>query len=105
MACMAGVYTVDRNMRTAQEIVDALFHIPTREERHPVDAPRTNPRYFAALTKHDEQGNVIGKTAEDQAQQWLTTNTLRRHQRGQEIVVLHDGQRSLWKKCQEYQKD
>ncbi|MFN7889015.1 MAG: hypothetical protein ACK5OC_01880 [Pirellula sp.] len=105
MACMAGDYTVDRNMRTAQEIVDALFHIPTREERHPVDVPRTNPRYFAALTKHDEHGNVIGKTAEDQAQQWLTTNTLRRHQHGQEIVVLHDGQRSLWKKCEEYQKD
>lgn len=28
MACMAGLYTVDRNVRSAQEIIDALFRVP-----------------------------------------------------------------------------
>ena len=64
-----------------------------------------NPRYFAALTKQDQDGKTIGKTAEEQAQRWLTANTMRRHSKGQEIVVMHDGQRSLWNVSHEYQKD
>lgn len=105
MACMAGVYSVNRNVRTAQEVVDALFRDVAKEAKSEVDAPRTNPRYFASLTKHDQEGNIVGKTAEEQAQQWLTTNTLRRHRKGQEILVMHDGQRSLWNLSEEYQKD
>ena len=105
MACMAGVYTVDPNVRTAQEVIDALFRVVKKEEEPGVDAPRMNPRYFAALTKHDQDGKTIGKTAEEQAQRWLTANTIRRHSKGQEIVVMHDGQRSLWNMSHEYQKD
>ena len=105
MACIAGVYTVDRNVRTAQEIIDALFHDVPKQEKSEVDAPRMNPRYFASLTKHDQDGKTVGKTAEEQAQQWLTANTMRRHRKGQEILVMHDGQRSLWNLSQEYQKD
>ena len=104
MACMAGVFTVDRNVRSAQEIVDALFRDVTKEGKSEVDARRTNPRYFASLTKHDQDGKPIGKTAEEQAQQWLTANTLRRHREGQEILIMHDGQRSLWNLSQEYQR-
>ena len=102
---MAGVYTVDRNVRSAQEIIDALFRTVTKEEKSDVDARRMNPRYFAALTKHDQDGKPVGKTAEEQAQQWLTANTIRRHRRDQEIVVMHDGQRSLWNLSHKYQKD
>jgi hypothetical protein len=105
MACIAGVYTVDRNARTAQEIIDALFHDVPKQEKSEVDAPRMNPRYFASLTKHDQDGKTVGKTAEEQSQQWLTANTMRRHRKGQEILVMHDGQRSLWNLSQEYQKD
>ena len=79
MACMAGVYTVDRNVRTAQEVIDALFHEPKSVEPTKSEVKAKNPRYFGALTKHDSDGNVIGKSAEEQAQQWLTANTLRRH--------------------------
>ena len=104
MACMAGVFTVDRNVRSAQEIVDALFRDVTKEGKSEVDVRRTNPRYFASLTKHDQDGKPIGKTAEEQAQQWLTANTLRRHREGQEILIMHDGQRSLWNLSQEYQR-
>jgi hypothetical protein len=49
MACMAGVYTVDRNMRTAQEIVDALFHIPIREERQSRRCSTNQPPLFRSV--------------------------------------------------------
>jgi hypothetical protein len=104
MACMAGVYTVDRNVRTAQEVIDALFREPKSVEPTKSEVKAKNPRYFGAMTKHDSYGNVIGKSAEEQAQQWLTANTLRRHCDGQEIVVMHDGQPSLWNVAQEYQQ-
>lgn len=104
MACMAGVFSVDRNVRNAQEIVDALFRDTTKQEKSGADAKRVNPRYFASLTKHDKDGNQIGKAAEEQAQQWLTTNTLRRHREGQEILIMHDGQRSLWNLSRAYQQ-
>jgi hypothetical protein len=67
MLCIAGVYTVDRNVRTATEIIDALFHDPNSGETNRPEAKPKNPRYFGALTKHDSNGNVIGKSAEKQA--------------------------------------
>ena len=103
MACMAGLYTVDRNIRSAQEIIDALFRVPLEKDGRRVDNPPKNPRYFATMTKHDEDGKVVGKSAEEQAQQWMTTNTIRRHRADQEIVEMHDGQPSLWNISRKYQ--
>ena len=88
MACMAGLYTVDRNIRSPQEIIDALFRVPLENKEERVDNRPQNPRYFASMTKHDQNGNVLGKCAEEQAQQWMTTNTLRRHRRDQDIVAI-----------------
>jgi hypothetical protein len=48
------------------------------------------------MTKHDSMGKTIGLTAEEKAQQWMTVNTMRRYKRGQTIVVMYDGQPSLW---------
>ena len=104
MACMAGLYTVDRNIRSPQEIIDALFRVPLENKEERVDNRPQNPRYFASMTKHDQNGNVLGKSAEEQAQQWMTTNTLRRHRRDQDIVVMHDGQPSLWNCSRSFQE-
>jgi len=104
MACMAGVYSVDRNPRTPGQILDLLFHshdYPALEGK----APRPkNPRYFARLTMVDAVGKQVGKSGEEQSQQWMTASTIRRRRRGQTLVVMHDGQPSLWeneKKLQE----
>lgn len=104
MACIAGVYTVPKNPRTAHQIIDALFRIPPSSKQERVDVKPRNPRYFASITKHDTQGTVVGSTAEEQAQQWMTTNTIRRHRENQKIVVMHDGQKSLWKCEETYQQ-
>lgn len=96
MACMAGVYTVPKNPRTPKQIIDALFRVPSQNREERIDVSPRNPRYFAAITKHDSMGKTIGLTAEEKAQQWMTVNTMRRYKRGQTIVVMHDGQPSLW---------
>jgi hypothetical protein len=105
MACMAGIYTVPRSVRTPQQVIDALFRIPMVKKEDRVDDHPRNPRYFAAMTKYDSSGNVIGKTAEEAAQQWMTANTIRRHKTGQPIIVMHDGQKSLWNCAHTYQPD
>lgn len=104
MACMAGIYTVPANPRTPLQIINALFRIPTPDKRDRIDPGPCNPRYFAAITQHDSQGNTVGLSAEEQAQQWMTTNTIRRHKPGQKIVILHDGQPSLWRCEAAYQQ-
>jgi hypothetical protein len=96
MACMAGVYTVPKNPRSPKQIIDSLFRIPPQNKEERIDATPRNPRYFAAITRHDSTGKTIGLTAEEKAQQWMTMNTIRRHHSGQTIVVMHDGQPSLW---------
>ncbi len=104
MAWMAGVYTVPKNVRTFQEIIDALFRVPraTKEER--IDMAPRNPRYFASMTRYDSRGEVIERTAEEQAQQWMTANTIRRHGPNQAMVVMHDGQHSLRNHAIQYQE-
>ena len=77
MACMAGVYTIDKNPRTPEQVLDLLFHSKDAEPLVGKPPRPANPRYFARLTMVDGQGKQIGKSAEEQAQQWMTSNTIR----------------------------
>lgn len=104
MACMAGVYTIDKNPRTPEQVLDLLFHSKDAEPLVGKPPRPANPRYFARLTMVDGQGKQIGKSAEEQAQQWMTSNTIRRHEQGKTIVVMHDGQPSLWEQSVNYQE-
>ena len=52
----------------------------------------------------DAQGKQIGLSAEEQAQQWLTANAMRRRVLGQTLIVMHDGQTSLWERDSDYQE-
>jgi len=104
MACMAGVYTIDRNPRTPEQILDLLFHT---EDAPPLQGspPRpANPRYYARLSMLDAKGKQIGKSSEEQAQQWMTANTIARRTKGQTLVAMHDGQKSLWEQEKDYQQ-
>lgn len=104
MACMAGIYTIDRNPRTPQQILDLLFHIESNPPLEGTPPRPANPRYFARLTMLDAQGKQIGLSAEEQAQQWLTANAMRRRVLGQTLIVMHDGQTSLWERDSDYQE-
>lgn len=102
MATMAGVYSVDPNPRTCSQVIDMLFH--TREVAPPENQPPRpcNPRYYACLTQVDEQGECLGKSAEEQAQAWMVYETIKRRKPGQKLVVMHDGQPSLWEQTENY---
>lgn len=96
MATLACVYSVDRFVRTAEEVVAALF----REEREK-DSGRPRPCHkrmvarFAHSYESDE-GEPMVVSSVGEALTWGAFEVHRRHQPGQPLICLCDGQESLW---------
>lgn len=97
MATLGGVYTVDRHVRTPERILAALF----REEPTTPTEPRPEPKakhLRGCFTKPlDEEEVVCGAI---QTFAWLREQVEKRHKPGQPIVLLMDGQASLWDAAQ-----
>ena len=98
LASVASVYSVDRFERTAAEIVAALF----RDDR-PLDEDlpkRPRPKFkhtTAHFAKQYPDGDeVLAVSATHEAFGWAAGEIERRHQSGQPLVLLMDGQHSLW---------
>jgi len=93
MAIVGTAYTVDRHVRTAQDVVAALF-----DDTPPTPpAPRPKPQHkhvWASLPRATAEGEVA---AVDIVYPWLLNEVAERN-RGlvKEMVLLHDGQESLW---------
>lgn len=93
MATLGCVYSVDRHVRTPEQIVAALF----RDESVPQPPQRPEPcfkryrGYFAAAGQ--EGGDDVPGPYRTWA--WLVEEARARHQPGQPIVCLLDGQLSL----------
>ena len=95
MATIGAVYSVDRHMRTAEEVVDSLFRTPD-EERPPSERPRPcHKRTYARITVETEDGEAIdGQLA---VLGWIRDEVQARDPDGsKEKVCVMDGQRSLW---------
>ena len=92
MACVGCVYTVDRQVRTAEDLVAALFRDrdPGLKRRQPPQA--CQKRYWAALTRE-----VAGETvrAQDEVFGHMAEDVALRRRPGQVLVHLSDGQVSL----------
>lgn len=99
MACIGCVYSVDRHVRTPEELVAALF----RDARDPRDAldplgKRDAPpqacqkRYWAELTR-EVAGEVV--RAQDEVFKHLRDEVKQRRRPDQVLVHLSDGQASL----------
>lgn len=94
MATLGCVYSVDRHVRTAEQIVAALFRDRTvsQPEERPEPCCKRYRGYFTA----------VGQPAEDtvpgtyRTWTWITEEVTARHQPGQPIIRLMDGQPSLW---------
>lgn len=98
MATLAGVYSVDRYVRTPEQIVAALFR-DVGEEPEP-DAPRPKPchkrviaRFPQVLEDVDETQPISGSTI---ALSWAAREVEQRRRPGQPLICLMDGQPSLW---------
>jgi hypothetical protein len=93
MATLATVYSVDRFVRTPDEIVAALFRESTDET--PVKRPQpVGKAVVGYLTRIDDENEPV--PGDIQAFTWAAEQVERRHRNGQPIVRLMDGQASLW---------
>lgn len=93
MAIVGAVYTVDRHMRTAAEVVAALF----RDDRDEPKRERPKPCHkqtIANLAHTDEDGTVSGI---EETYTWIFEEIWARNRHyGKEMVHLCDGQEALW---------
>jgi hypothetical protein len=90
MATIGVAYTVDRHVRTPQELVAALFRDPGHARPEAPEA--CQKRYWAELTR-DVAGQVV--RAQDRVFQHLRDEVKQRRTAGQILVHLSDGQASL----------
>jgi len=97
MATVGAIYSVDRYVRTAEEVVAALFRDPG--EKPPPRPVPCHKQVWASLPAEDPEP-VSGMEA---AYVWLLWELARRNPgQAKETVYLHDGQESLWAARQQY---
>jgi len=98
MATLAGVYSVDRYVRSKEEILSALFRDESDNNQKSTVRPKPIARQLIArFAKErllaDEPKLVSGTT---EALVWASLRVADRLQKGQPLVCLCDGQTSLW---------
>ena len=96
MATLACVYSVDRYVRTPEEIVAALF----RDAVRPDTRDRPQPQFKHTLarfgrTYEDGEGTIEVSSAFE-AFAWAAEQVAERQQPDQPLIRLMDGQGSLW---------
>ena len=97
MATLGCVYTVDPKHRTAEDVVAALFRErSTRRPKESVEPVAQHKRVWSSLTY--EEGDVY-VDAETEVFTWMAGEVNARRRKGQPMVCLMDGQRSLWTSC------
>jgi hypothetical protein len=108
MATVGAVYSVDRFVRTPEQVLEALFHDP--DEPPSPDAPqRPRPQHkwtYARLDDDPQQPEAVnGRSA---TFGWLDKQIrarLKRRRKRVPIVCLMDGQESLWSMKDQTQSD
>ena len=104
MATVGAVYSVDRFVRTPEEVLEALFHDPTEPGSSP-KRPRPQHKWtYARLNDDPDQPEAVNGLAATFG--WLDTQLrarLARRRKPVEVICLMDGQESLWtmKTCQQ----
>ena len=94
MATLGCVHTVDRHVRTPEQIVAALFHDRTvsQPEKRPEPCGKHYRAYFAEPATDDEEAIPSAL----RTWTWLAEEVTARHRPGQAVVRLMDGQPGLW---------
>ncbi len=92
MATVGTAYTVDRYVRTPEEVVAALFRDGPEPARRPQPAHK---RVWASMPREDEAG--VMRTSQEVVYGWLLNEVAERNPRlAKEMVHLGDGQDALW---------
>lgn len=96
MATVAAVYSVDRHVRTADQVLSGLFSSTTLDDKSNTCRPQPCHKYYTAwfgqvLSDDDERA-----TGTQLATAWAGSLVEQRRQPNQPLVCLMDGQHSLW---------
>jgi hypothetical protein len=92
MATVGAVYSVDRYIRTPEEVVAALFRDDIKQK--PPARPQPQHKHVWASLPQEDTKKVTGMTA---VYVWMMWELCRRNSKQQkETVYLYDGQEALW---------
>ena len=100
MATVTSVYSVEPNVRTAEDIAAALFRDEPEEnaakQSRPKPQNKNTTAHFPELAK-DEEGGETAITGIQVGLAWIAAQVRARRRPGQVLITLMDGQESLWK--------
>ncbi len=100
MATVGGVYTVDPKVRTAADVVAALFRDGPAKSSGKEQPVAQHKRIWSSLTTERDGETCRGQ---DEVFAWLAEEQARRNPSSDRAVVcLMDGQRSLWEDRKTY---
>jgi hypothetical protein len=93
-AAIGCVYTVDPKIRTAEEVVAALFRERRDHAAQQDPEPKAQQKRIMSCLSHPlaDGGEVRGQ---DEVFRWMAEEALRRYRPGQPVVFLSDGERRL----------
>jgi hypothetical protein len=94
MATLGCVYSVDPYVRTPEQIVAALFR--DRAVAQPADRPEACCKHYRAYFAEAGQEGADAVPGAYRTWAWIAQEVTARHQAGQPLVRLMDGQLSLW---------
>lgn len=95
MATISGCYSVDRYVRTPEDVLRALFHEPTLDDIDHQRPRPVQPRYIACMSREQAhpEDHLDGEVS---AIGWLSEHVLQRRRPGQVLINLNDGELSIW---------
>jgi hypothetical protein len=94
MATLGCVYSVDRQVRSPEQIVAALFREPMASQ--PPDRPKARCKRYRAYFAEGDPGSDDAVPSAYCTWRWMAQAVEARHQPSQPIVRLMDGQATLW---------
>jgi plasmid stability protein len=103
MATVTSVYSVEPHIRTAQEIVAALFRDERDEDLPKKDRPRPSNKNTTAHFPETSDNGVGGEIAISGihvGMAWIFDQVAARRRSGQVLIALMDGQEGLWETMQ-----
>ena len=99
MATVASVYTVEPHVRTAEDVTAALFRDEPDQNAAQAKRPRPqNKNTTAHFPEQDDngEGGEVPISGIHVAMAWIIGQIVARRRAGQVLIVLMDGQESLW---------
>jgi hypothetical protein len=101
MAVVGAIYSVGRCVRTAEDVVESLFHDPRQGPRQQAKRPEPVGKHLWASLSYELGGKEV--SGRDVVFGWLADELARRNPgEEREVVYLMDGQEALWESRREY---